>query len=177
MQGDVNDLYEFVAIGTNQPTSSFFETCMYKAMWERKYNHSAEEASDKDLKQFIYGWAESRMQNVYMIHRGTQEYKNQWIPNSRYFLILQPLSQRALRLPLLRLEPEASWPIQKKQFRKSRAWRMPFSPNTLKYTAGTKIRPSLSGKANAKPTLLNLSHINVGSCSLIPWDCELIFVF
>jgi hypothetical protein len=56
MQGDVNDMSEFVAVGMNQPTSSFFEACMYyKAMWERKYSRSGEEVSEKDLKQFIYG--------------------------------------------------------------------------------------------------------------------------
>lgn len=54
MQGDVNDQYEFVATGTNKSTSMFFETCIYKAMWERKYNRSAEEASENDLKQFVY---------------------------------------------------------------------------------------------------------------------------
>ena len=54
MQGDVNDLYEFVAVGTNRPTSEFFENSVYKAMWERKYNRSSDEASEKDLKQFVY---------------------------------------------------------------------------------------------------------------------------
>ena len=42
IHGDVNDLYEFIALGTNKPTSSFFESCMYKAMWERKFSRSAE---------------------------------------------------------------------------------------------------------------------------------------
>lgn len=54
IQGDVSDLYEFVATGTNRPTSLFFETCMYKAMWEREYNRSAEVASEKDLQQFVF---------------------------------------------------------------------------------------------------------------------------
>jgi hypothetical protein len=32
LDGDVDELYEFVASGTNEPTRAFFETCMYRAI-------------------------------------------------------------------------------------------------------------------------------------------------
>lgn len=54
LDGDVDELYEFVASGTNEPTRAFFETCMYRAMYERKYKSSADNAKDSDLDQFIW---------------------------------------------------------------------------------------------------------------------------
>jgi len=53
LDGDVDELYEFVASGTNEPTRAFFETCMYRAMYERKYKASADGTKDSDLDQFI----------------------------------------------------------------------------------------------------------------------------
>ncbi|KAI0068735.1 VID27 cytoplasmic protein [Artomyces pyxidatus] len=54
LQGDVDELYEFVAPGTNAPTRVFFETCMYRAMYERKYKLSGENTTDEDLAEFIW---------------------------------------------------------------------------------------------------------------------------
>ncbi|KAI0092847.1 VID27 cytoplasmic protein [Irpex rosettiformis] len=54
IEGDVNEFYEFVARGTNDPTRAFFETCMYRAMYERKYKTSADSTQDKDLAEFIW---------------------------------------------------------------------------------------------------------------------------
>lgn len=54
IEGDVNEFYEFVARGTNEPTRAFFETCMYRAMYERKYKTSADNTQDKDLTEFIW---------------------------------------------------------------------------------------------------------------------------
>ncbi|KAL1946822.1 hypothetical protein VTO73DRAFT_14926 [Trametes versicolor] len=54
LQGDIDELYEFVAAGTNEPTRAFFETCMYRAMYERKYRASADDLSDADLREFIW---------------------------------------------------------------------------------------------------------------------------
>ncbi|KAI0638167.1 VID27 cytoplasmic protein [Trametes polyzona] len=54
LQGDVDELYEFVAAGTNEPTRAFFETCMYRAMYERKYRASADNLADSDLQEFIW---------------------------------------------------------------------------------------------------------------------------
>ncbi|PIL37131.1 hypothetical protein GSI_00823 [Ganoderma sinense ZZ0214-1] len=54
LQGDVDELYEFVATGTNAPTRAFFETCMYRAMYERKYRKSADNTQDSDLQEFIW---------------------------------------------------------------------------------------------------------------------------
>ncbi|KAI0335447.1 VID27 cytoplasmic protein [Cubamyces sp. BRFM 1775] len=54
LDGDVDELYEFVAPGTNEPTRAFFETCMYRAMYERKYRASADSLSDADLQEFIW---------------------------------------------------------------------------------------------------------------------------
>ncbi|KIK68080.1 hypothetical protein GYMLUDRAFT_36908 [Collybiopsis luxurians FD-317 M1] len=54
LAGDVDEFFEFVALGTNEPTKAFFETCMYRAMYERKYNSSADNASEEDLQEFIY---------------------------------------------------------------------------------------------------------------------------
>ncbi|KAI9001032.1 VID27 cytoplasmic protein [Trametes punicea] len=54
LQGDVDELYEFVAPSTNEPTRAFFETCMYRAMYERKYRASADNLSDADLQEFIW---------------------------------------------------------------------------------------------------------------------------
>ncbi|KZW04210.1 VID27-domain-containing protein [Exidia glandulosa HHB12029] len=48
------DWFEFVASGTNEPTVAFFQTAMYKAMYERKFNKSSEETTDEDLQQFEY---------------------------------------------------------------------------------------------------------------------------
>lgn len=53
-EGGVDEFFEFVAIGTNEPTQAFFETCMYRAMYERKYKTTAEHLSDADLQEFIY---------------------------------------------------------------------------------------------------------------------------
>ncbi|THH19864.1 hypothetical protein EW146_g1400 [Bondarzewia mesenterica] len=54
LQGDIDEFYEFVAAGTNGPTRAFFETCMYRAMYERKYRTSADATRDTDLAEFIW---------------------------------------------------------------------------------------------------------------------------
>ena len=54
LHGDEDELYEFVAAGTNEPTRAFFETCMYRAMYERKYRRSADNTQDSDLQEFIW---------------------------------------------------------------------------------------------------------------------------
>ncbi|KAJ7665555.1 VID27 cytoplasmic protein [Mycena rosella] len=54
LQGDVDEFYEYVAVGTNAPTRAFFETCMYRAMYERKYKVGADNVSDKELQEFIW---------------------------------------------------------------------------------------------------------------------------
>ncbi|KAF5388153.1 hypothetical protein D9615_000467 [Tricholomella constricta] len=54
LHGDVDEFYEFVASGTNDPTRAFFETCMYRAMYERKYKTSAENTRDSDFEEFIW---------------------------------------------------------------------------------------------------------------------------
>ena len=54
IDGDINEFYEFVASGTNAPTRAFFETCMYRAMYERKYRQNADNTTDEELSQFIW---------------------------------------------------------------------------------------------------------------------------
>lgn len=54
LEGDVDEFYEFVARGANAPTLAFFETCMYRAMYERKYGTSADNTQDSDLQEFIW---------------------------------------------------------------------------------------------------------------------------
>lgn len=54
LNGDVDEFYEYVAADTNGPTRAFFETCMYRAMYERKYKTSADNTQDKDFEQFIW---------------------------------------------------------------------------------------------------------------------------
>jgi hypothetical protein len=54
LQGGVDEFYEFVASGTNAPTKAFFEMCMYRAMYERKYKISADNLRDEDLAEFIW---------------------------------------------------------------------------------------------------------------------------
>ncbi|KAJ7682744.1 VID27 cytoplasmic protein-domain-containing protein [Mycena polygramma] len=54
LQGDIDEFYEYVTVGTNAPTRAFFETCMYRAMYERKYKVGADNVSDKDLAEFIW---------------------------------------------------------------------------------------------------------------------------
>lgn len=54
IEGDATEFYEFVARGTNEPTRAFFETCMYRAMFERKYRTTADSTQDKDLAEFIW---------------------------------------------------------------------------------------------------------------------------
>lgn len=50
----MDEFFEFVAIGTNEPTKAFFEICMYRAMYERKYMTSADNVNDTDLEEFVY---------------------------------------------------------------------------------------------------------------------------
>jgi hypothetical protein len=54
IDGDVDEAYEFIAAGTNEPTHAFFETCIYRAMYERKYRKSAENTQDANLDEFIW---------------------------------------------------------------------------------------------------------------------------
>ena len=54
IEGDATEFYEFVARGTNEPTRAFFETCMYRAMYERKYKQSSDKASPADLQEFVW---------------------------------------------------------------------------------------------------------------------------
>ncbi|KJA30217.1 hypothetical protein HYPSUDRAFT_61060 [Hypholoma sublateritium FD-334 SS-4] len=54
LYGDVDEFFEFVATGTNAPTRAFFETCMYRAMYERKFKTSADNIQDKALEQFVW---------------------------------------------------------------------------------------------------------------------------
>ncbi|KAF7352740.1 hypothetical protein MVEN_01240200 [Mycena venus] len=54
LQGDIDEFYEYVTVDTNEPTRAFFETCMYRAMYERKYKASADNVSDQDLQEFIW---------------------------------------------------------------------------------------------------------------------------
>ena len=58
LHGDEDELYEFVAAGTNEPTRAFFETCMYRAMYERKYRRSADNTQDSDLQEFIWQYVD-----------------------------------------------------------------------------------------------------------------------
>jgi hypothetical protein len=53
-QGDVDEVFEFEAPETNAPTRAFFETCMYRAMFERKYRRGADGTRDEDLQEFIW---------------------------------------------------------------------------------------------------------------------------
>lgn len=54
IEGDVNEFYEFVATGTNEPTRAFFETCMYRAMYERKYKVNPDTITEPQLEEFIW---------------------------------------------------------------------------------------------------------------------------
>ena len=54
LEGDVDELYEFVATDMNAPTRAFFETCMYRAMYERKYRTSADSVPEVALEQFVW---------------------------------------------------------------------------------------------------------------------------
>ncbi|KAL1731044.1 VID27 cytoplasmic protein-domain-containing protein [Schizophyllum commune] len=55
LQGDPDEFFEFTAPGCNEPTRAFFETCMYRAMYERKYRKSADNVADSALEEFIRG--------------------------------------------------------------------------------------------------------------------------
>ena len=54
LDGDIDEFYEFVASGTNLPTFAFWESCMYRAMYERKYRKNADNTSDADFEEFIW---------------------------------------------------------------------------------------------------------------------------
>ena len=54
LEGGVDEFFEFVAAGTNEPTQALFETCMYRAMYERKYKTAGDHLNDTDLQEFIY---------------------------------------------------------------------------------------------------------------------------
>lgn len=68
LEGDVDEFYEFVATGTNAPTRAFFETCMYRAMYERKYKRSADNTTDSELAEFI--WQCVTPNSIYVFHQG-----------------------------------------------------------------------------------------------------------
>ncbi|KLO08280.1 VID27-domain-containing protein [Schizopora paradoxa] len=53
LAGGDGELYEFVATNTNDATIELFAQCMYRAMFERKYRRSSDEASPKDLQEFV----------------------------------------------------------------------------------------------------------------------------
>jgi hypothetical protein len=55
LEGDVDEFYEFVAPGTNEPTKILFEQCAYQAMYERKYKTSAANLKESDLEEFVWG--------------------------------------------------------------------------------------------------------------------------
>jgi hypothetical protein len=63
VQGDVDETFEFEASEVNAPTLAFFETCMYRAMYERKYRKSADNTTDDDLQQFV--WKYVPRQRIY----------------------------------------------------------------------------------------------------------------
>ena len=50
----MDEFYEFVATDMNAPTRAFFETCMYRAMFERKYKTSADAVPESDLDEFVW---------------------------------------------------------------------------------------------------------------------------
>lgn len=54
LSGDVDETYEFVASGANVHTVDFFVQCTYKAMYERKYRKSSDNASNVDLQEFVW---------------------------------------------------------------------------------------------------------------------------
>jgi hypothetical protein len=60
LQGDVDEVFEFEAPETNEPTRAFFETCMYRAMYERKYKRSADIVQDDSLQEFIWQYVPRR---------------------------------------------------------------------------------------------------------------------
>lgn len=54
LEGGPDEFYEFIAHGTNDFTSAFFETSMYRAMYERKYRKNADNMKEADLQEFIW---------------------------------------------------------------------------------------------------------------------------
>ena len=67
MEGDIDEFFEFVATGTNEPTQALFEVCMYRAMYERKYKKSADHLTDAELQEFIYK----------SVYRATRSYRSE----------------------------------------------------------------------------------------------------
>lgn len=68
LYGDVDEFYEFVATGTNAPTRVFFETCMYRAMYERKYKKSADSVPDSALEEFIWQCVTSTVDDSFHVN-------------------------------------------------------------------------------------------------------------
>ncbi|KAI3612188.1 vacuolar import and degradation protein [Moniliophthora roreri] len=54
LEGDIDEMYQYVAPGTNAPTKAFFETCMYRAMYERKYKVNPDDVKDLNLDEFMW---------------------------------------------------------------------------------------------------------------------------
>ena len=54
LDGDVDETYEFVASEANAHTVELFCQCMYRAMYERKYKTSSDNASNVDLQEFVW---------------------------------------------------------------------------------------------------------------------------
>ena len=54
LDGDVDETYEFVASEANTHTVELFCQYMYRAMYERKYKTSSDNASPKDLQEFVW---------------------------------------------------------------------------------------------------------------------------
>jgi hypothetical protein len=95
LDGDVDEFFEFIASGTNPPTQAFFETCMYRAMYERKYKESADATQDSDLKEFIW-----QLVNAILLLNPTHIYsgpQNQSLPKENLHR-KENLSRRCLNL-------------------------------------------------------------------------------
>ncbi|KAG8900651.1 hypothetical protein FRB99_005830 [Tulasnella sp. 403] len=54
LDGDEDDLFEFVATNANEPTRAFFELSVLRAIYERKHQKTSEKAREADLKKLIY---------------------------------------------------------------------------------------------------------------------------
>ncbi|KZT38314.1 VID27-domain-containing protein [Sistotremastrum suecicum HHB10207 ss-3] len=99
-KGDVGDVYEFVALGANAATSQFFETSMYKALYERKYGRSATNASENDLKEFVISSEEEPPQTPPSKKSRSSTRETETLAGAMGSLALTPKSAPAPKTPV-----------------------------------------------------------------------------
>jgi hypothetical protein len=72
-QGSRDELFEFIATGTNAPTIAFFETSILKAAYEKRHQRSSADATDAELRAFVFSPAKMPRAKKQIVHSDSEE--------------------------------------------------------------------------------------------------------